>query len=130
MDSYRRYAAAKGLVMLALVVSIGIASLIALSAGSMSINPYEVFRAITGQGADVADIVIWQIRLPRILAAIIAGAGLSVAGCVMQNNLRNQLASPSTLGIANAAAFGANMAIIVFGAGSVRSTGADAVYID
>ncbi|MGI6558171.1 MAG: FecCD family ABC transporter permease [Limnochordia bacterium] len=130
MDSYRRYAAAKGLVMLALVVSIGIASLFALSAGSMSINPYEVFRAIIGQGADVADIVIWQIRLPRILAAIIAGAGLSVAGCVMQNNLRNQLASPSTLGIANAAAFGANMAIIVFGAGAVRSTGADAVYID
>ncbi|NLN17184.1 MAG: iron ABC transporter permease [Firmicutes bacterium] len=129
MDAYRRYTAAKGLVMLALVVSIGIASLIALGAGSMNLNPYEVLRALTGKGDDVADIVIWQIRLPRILAAIVAGAGLSVAGCVMQNNLRNQLASPSTLGIANAAAFGANMAIIVFGAGSVRSTGADAVYI-
>jgi len=47
----------------------------------------------------------------------------------MQNNLRNPLASPSTLGIASAAAFGANMAIIVFGAGSIQSTSSDAVII-
>jgi iron complex transport system permease protein len=48
----------------------------------------------------------------------------------MQNNLRNPLASPSTLGISNAAAFGANLAIIVFGAGSIQSTGTDAVIIN
>lgn len=129
MDNYRRYMANKGLATLALVLLIGIVAMIALNAGSMDLNPHQVIRSIIGKGADVADIVIWQIRLPRILAAIIAGAGLSVAGCVMQNNLRNPLASPSTLGIANAAAFGANMAIIVFGAGSIRSTGADAVNI-
>lgn len=83
-----------------------------------------------GSGSRISDIVIWQIRLPRILAAIIAGAGLSIAGCVMQNNMRNPLASPSTLGISSAAAFGANMAIIVFGAGSVQSKSTDAVIIN
>ncbi len=65
------------------------------------------------------------------MAGIVAGAGLSVAGCVMQNNMRNPLASPFTLGISHAAAFGASMAIIVFGAGSIQgSTGTDTVIIN
>ena len=130
VDNYQRYTARKGIVTLSLILLIFIAAIIALNAGSIKLNPYQVIQSVIGRGADVADIVIWQIRLPRILAAIMAGAGLSVAGCVMQNNLRNPLASPSTLGISNAAAFGANMAIIVFGAGSIGSTGADAVYIN
>jgi iron complex transport system permease protein len=48
----------------------------------------------------------------------------------MQTCLRNPLASPSTLGISNAAAFGANLAIILFGAGSIRSSAADAIFIN
>ena len=46
---------------------------------------------------------------PRVLAAIIAGAGLSVAGLIMQTNLNNAMTSPSTLGVSNAAVFGANL---------------------
>jgi iron complex transport system permease protein len=74
-------------------------------------------------------VVIWNIRLPRVIAGIVAGAGLGVAGCVMQTNLRNPLASPSTLGISNAAAFGANLGIVLFGAGTVQSNTHDAVFI-
>lgn len=73
--------------------------------------------------------MIWRIRLPRIVAAVVAGAGLSVAGCVIQNNLRNPLASPSTLGISSAAAFGANLAIIVFGAGAIKVSGTETITI-
>ncbi len=127
---YHKYTARKKVVISLLFLLIVIASLFAINAGSTSLNPLQVIQAILGKGNDVSDIVIWQIRLPRVLAAIIAGAGLSVAGCVMQNNLRNPLASPSTLGISNAAAFGANMAIILFGAGSIQSTGTDAVMIN
>ncbi|NMB25895.1 MAG: iron ABC transporter permease [Firmicutes bacterium] len=130
MDSYQRHTVRKASVIALLVFLTILMALIALNAGSIKLNPYQVIKAVIGTGADVADIVIWQIRLPRILAAIVAGAGLSVAGCVMQNNLRNPLASPSTLGISNAAAFGANMAIIVFGAGTIRSTGATPVNIN
>lgn len=130
MDVYQHYTARKGIVTLILIALIILVTLVALNAGSMQLNLYQVIQAIIGKGADVADIVIWQIRLPRILAAIVAGCGLAVAGCVMQNNLRNPLASPSTLGISNAAAFGANLAIIVFGAGTIRSTGADPVNIN
>jgi iron complex transport system permease protein len=127
---YMRYTRRKKIVLVVLIGCIMLAVLVALHAGSMNLAPLQVIQTILGSGSDIADVVIWRIRLPRILAAIIAGAGLSVAGCVMQNNLRNPLASPSTLGISNAAAFGANLAIIVFGAGSVSSASADAVSIN
>lgn len=127
---YKKYTANKKVVLILLLLLIVIAFVFALNAGSSNLNLYQVIQAVLGQGTAISDVVIWKIRLPRVLAAIIAGAGLSVAGCVMQNNLRNPLASPSTLGISNAAAFGANLAIIVFGAGSLQSTGTDAVIIN
>jgi len=57
--------------------------------------------------------IIWNIRLPSILTALTAGMGLALAGVVMQNILKNPLASPFTLGISHAAAFGAAFAIVV-----------------
>jgi iron complex transport system permease protein len=127
---YNKYTTRKRAVILLLFILIIIASIFEINVGSTILNVFQVLQAFIGNGTEVSDIVIWQIRLPRIMAAIVAGAGLSVAGCVMQNNLRNPLASPSTLGISNAAAFGANLAIIIFGAGSIQSTGTDAVIIN
>jgi len=130
MENYHRYTGRKRLVLVLLAVMVAIASVVAINAGSMDLSPKQVVQGIMGRSGDVADMVIWNIRLPRIIAGIVAGAGLSVAGCVMQNNLRNPLASPSTLGISNAAAFGANLAIIAFGAGTIQSTSTDAVTIN
>lgn len=127
---YKRYIGKKIMLSVLLLLLVFALSILAINAGSTDLTPYEILKSILGQGTDTSNVVIWRIRLPRILAAIIAGAGLSVAGCVMQNNLRNPLASPSTLGISNAAAFGANIAIVMFGAGSIRSTTADAVIIN
>ncbi|MDD9300803.1 MAG: iron ABC transporter permease [Desulfobacter sp.] len=58
--------------------------------------------------------IIWQLRLPRIVMAVLVGSGLAVAGSVFQAILKNPLASPYTLGIASSAGFGA-VAAIVFG---------------
>ncbi|WP_125153288.1 FecCD family ABC transporter permease [Clostridium rectalis] len=127
---YKKYTGKKLRIALLLIVIILLLSIIAINAGSTSLKPHQILMTILGQGTDVSQVVIWRIRLPRVLVAIIAGAGLSVAGCVMQNNLRNPLASPSTLGISSASAFGANLAIVVFGAGNIRSTSADAVIIN
>ncbi|WFN37337.1 iron ABC transporter permease [Methanomicrobium antiquum] len=63
----------------------------------------------------MTEIVIWDIRLHRVLFAIAAGFGLAIAGTVMQGILRNPLASPFTLGISSAASCGASVAIILFG---------------
>ena len=59
--------------------------------------------------------IVLQLRLPRVAAAVVAGSALALAGLVLQNNLGNPLASPYTLGISQAAAFGAAFAIIGLG---------------
>ncbi|WP_102401399.1 FecCD family ABC transporter permease [Haloimpatiens massiliensis] len=128
-SQYKKYIGKKIIITLVLLCLVFVLATFAINAGSTDLKPSQVFMSIFGYGSDVSDIVIWRIRLPRVLAGIIAGAGLSIAGCVMQNNLRNPLASPSTLGISNAAAFGANLAIIVFGAGNIQSSATDAVSI-
>ena len=105
--------------MLAAVIVIGIACLFV---GSSNMTLSDAFRTLLGSGSDAQRRIIWNIRLPRVLAAIIAGAGLSVAGLVMQSTLNNAMASPTTLGVSNAAVFGANLSIIAF-AGGFLSTG-------
>lgn len=80
------------------------------------------FLALLKKGAANNIRIIWNIRIPRVLAALVAGAGLSVSGLIMQTTLNNAMASPSTLGVSNAAVFGANLSIIAF-AGGFLSTG-------
>lgn len=102
-----------------------------ISVGAVTIPPYEVLQTIMGHSVSTKwDLIIWNIRLPQALAAIVAGAGLSVAGVAMQSILRNPIASPFTLGISNAGAFGAAVSVVVLGTGKVQSTVADAVIIN
>ena len=105
--------------MLVAVVVVGVACLFV---GSSDLSFGDALEALLGGGNDAQSRIIWKIRVPRVLAAMIAGAGLSVAGLVMQTTLNNAMASPSTLGVSNAAVFGANLSIIAF-AGGFLSTG-------
>ena len=93
-----------------------------LFAGSSRMSFRDCLDALlrTGTAANVR--ILWNIRVPRVLAAVIAGTGLAVSGLVMQTVLNNPMASPSTLGVSNAAVFGAKLSIIVF-AGGFLSTG-------
>lgn len=93
----------------------------AVSRGSLEISIPEVFRSIVGKGEAQSQIAIMSIRLPRVVAAILIGASLAVAGAVMQCVLQNPLASASTLGVSQGAAFGAALGIIVFGGGVINS---------
>lgn len=95
----------------------------ALLVGSIELPFRTVIEAVTGSAAPMAERVVWQIRLPRILGGVIAGGGLAYVGTAMQSVLRNPLGAPYTLGISQAAAFGAALSITVAGiesaAGSV-----------
>lgn len=97
---------------------------VALVAGAHRIGWHDILDLVKGEGTPLNRQIILNIRLPRVLAAIITGIVLSIAGAIMQILLRNPLASPYTLGISNAAAFGASFGIVVLGAGSgiVRSS--------
>ncbi|AMD16719.1 ABC transporter permease [Methanobrevibacter sp. YE315] len=63
--------------------------------------------------------IVYEIRLPRIIAAIVVGAALSMAGAAFQSIFKNPLVSPDLLGVSNGAGFGAALAILISGAGVV-----------
>lgn len=94
-----------------------LASIYALNAGAEKINIESLILALLNKGDVKVRTILWNIRLPRVMASIFAGAGLSVAGLIMQTLLRNPLASPYTLGVSQGAAFGAAAAIIAVGTG-------------
>lgn len=123
-DAYAGYIRRKRLVLVVLFVAVVGIAVFSMTMGSLQIVPADVVRAVFGQG-DVRTIAAVQnIRLPRVLTAIVAGVALALAGCAYQSVLRNPLASASTLGISQGAAFGASLAIIVFAGGA----GASAAY--
>ncbi|MCX7884196.1 MAG: iron ABC transporter permease [Caloramator sp.] len=127
---YKKYIGKKKYVFIMLLLILFILSFIALNLGASKITLIDLIGFFSGINNQDANLIFWRIRFPRILAAIIAGAALSISGCIMQNNLKNPLASPFTLGISNAAAFGANVAIILLDAGSTQSSTKDAVIIN
>lgn len=114
------------IMMLLAVLALGI---VCLFVGSSNMTVADVVRAVLGQGSKAQNRIVWNIRMPRVLAAIVAGAGLAVAGLIMQTMLNNPMASPSTLGVSNAAVFGANLSIIAF-AGGFLSTGSNVSNFD
>lgn len=102
----------------------------AISVGAVAIPPLDVIQTLFGISASVKwDRIIWNIRLPQALAAVIAGVGLAIAGVAMQSILRNPLASPFTLGISSAGAFGAAVSVVLLGTGNIQSTVANPISI-
>lgn len=90
--------------------------LLSLRTGSYETPIRELLKGIFGLSTDrKINIVVQNNRLPRICTAVLAGAGLGLAGCILQAVLRNPLASASTLGVSQGATFGAAFAIVVFG---------------
>ena len=97
-----------------LTVFLLLSILLSLRAGSYNTPMTELIKGIFGKSADKKiNLVVQNNRMPRICTAIIAGAGLGLAGCILQAILHNPLASASTLGVSQGATFGAAFAIVV-----------------
>lgn len=91
-----------------------IASLLSLSIGATDISLHQVLQIISEPSNpqhETARIILLEIRLPRVLLALIVGAGLSIAGAVFQALLRNPLAEPYILGISSGGTLGAVLSI-------------------
>ncbi len=97
-------------VWISLFILIVIVSLISLNVGKVSISPLEVWQTIIGNGTAKQELVLFEIRLPAIILAILVGAGMALSGAVLQTVTRNELAEPGILGI-NA---GAGLAVLIF----------------
>lgn len=114
------------LLSLSLFLILIISMTLAVMVGSVSITPLYVWQVILSkipivQNFIVQDwsrsqeIIIWQIRVPRVLLAAIVGAGLAIAGAAIQALVRNSIAEPYILGISSGATVGAT-AVIILGA--------------
>lgn len=114
-----------------LVMAALLSIVIAVCVGTVKIAPEEAYRILLYNMfqvniGDVANTVpaghmdiIWQLRLPRVLMALIVGAGLAMCGTVMQATVQNPLAEPYILGIAAGASLGATFSILIGGAGGI-----------
>lgn len=118
---YEKRSGRKWLVLAAAALLLLGLALFSLCSGSIRLTLGEVLSALFFRGSEEAGMVIWGIRLPRTAAAVLVGSGLAVSGAVMQCVLRNPLASASTLGVSQGAAFGAALGIVVFGGGVINS---------
>lgn len=123
---YHRQLQQRRRLLLLLVLSAVLLGGYAACRGAYAIPLAEFLKVVTGGARGNADetsrVVLAGIRLPRILAALVCGWGLSLSGLGIQSLLRNPLGSPSTLGISQGAAFGAALSIVVFGAGVAQVT--------
>jgi len=95
----------------ALIVASLVAIFFACLLGSTPMSPARVLSALFGGGSVGDQIVIWQIRLPRALAAFIVGAALGASGASLQGLLRNPLAEPGILGVSAMASLGATFSL-------------------
>ena len=105
----------KRILLAGLLATLVVLAIVALTQGAYDIALGHLMRIFSGTVVGPADIVIWKIRLPRIVSAIMVGWGLSLSGLGIQTLLRNPLGSPFTLGISHGAAFGAASAILLLG---------------
>ena len=121
-DNYAGYIRFKRLFLILMFILTVVIVLVAITCGSSGLSIGEVIRTLLGQGQEKSKIIVFNLRLPRTATAIVAGLGLAVVGCVMQSVLQNPLASSSTLGVSQGAAFGAAFAIIVLDAGLQSQT--------
>jgi len=127
---YTKYIARKTAFLVLSLIFLAVALVVGISLGAADIPVSQVFLSLVGGTVSKrVDIIVWNIRLPQALTAIVAGAGLASTGTVMQSILRNPLGSPFTLGISHAAAFGASFAVMVLGSGVMASSSVGAVTI-
>lgn len=96
---------------------------VAITVGPAGIAPADVWATVAhhlgvaapgGHLSPLLDGIVWELRLPRVLAAALVGAGLAIAGAVMQTVVRNPLADPYLLGLSGGASLGA-VAVLVLG---------------
>ncbi|WP_328971807.1 FecCD family ABC transporter permease [Streptomyces sp. NBC_00239] len=109
-------------VLLLLAAALAGSAVAGLALGPVRMAPGEVLRIVVdGERTGAYAAIVWDVRMPRVLLGAVVGAGLAVAGTVLQALVRNQLADPFLLGASSGASAGA-VAVIVLGAGAGIAT--------
>ena len=96
--------------------------ILSLFIGSRIISPEVTINALTHFERNNNDhLILWELRIPRTIIAVVAGAALGLAGALMQSLTRNALAEPGTLGVNAGAAAGVVLGLSLIGAGTINA---------
>lgn len=97
-----------------LILGLALVILVSLCYGAVSLSRAELWQAALRQGSVINQTIVWDLRLPRVLAALVVGSALGMAGALLQGMLRNGLASPTVLGVSSGSGVVA-LAMLSFG---------------
>ena len=99
--------------------------------GAADLSISSIIQCVTQQCQQpINDVILWEVRLPRVAVGFLVGAGLAVAGATLQNVYHNGLADPYLFGVVSGAGLGASIATILFGSSSVLSQQALSMFPD
>ena len=111
----------KQFLFLIMVILMAVIAVISINSGKMNLTSGEVLNVIMGRGTPQQNLIILEFRLPRIILSILVGVGMGVSGCIMQSLLRNDMASPGTLGISSGSGLFVLIFVVLFSAKTVSS---------
>lgn len=112
-NGYKSFIKKKMLFILLLLVALILLVLVSINIGSSEMTIKDSLLTFIGQGNELSNHIVFKIRMPRVIGGIFVGMSIALSGMLVQTVLNNSLASPSTLGITNASAFGANVALLL-----------------
>ena len=103
-----------GTVLLALLILLAAACLVSMAVGSAGYSVPEILRAIFSEEKSAIKTIVINLRLPRIILAILIGASLAAAGALLQSVMRHPLADPGTIGVSAGAGTAATTILLLF----------------
>ncbi|MED4073880.1 FecCD family ABC transporter permease [Priestia endophytica] len=127
MQEYKKQDRKMWAIMILLFIAIIAAFFLSLNIGYIKLAPLEVLQTIVGRGESGNEVILFDFRLPRMVIAILIGAGVGISGAIMQGVSKNDLADPGILGI-NAGAGFAVVLYIFFSGGTTGSLGAFSIF--
>ena len=105
----------RGITVIVVLFALSIAAIVVcVGIGTIEFTPHEVIRAIFTDDGSPSRLIVWNLRLPRILTGGLVGICLALSGCVLQGVMRNNLASPSTIGVTGGASFVGYLTLVAF----------------
>ena len=104
----------RNMLLVLLPILVVVASIASLMIGQVSFTVSEVFQSIFSSEDTLARRIVWEIRVPRILIALLVGACLAIAGTILQGVMQNPLADPGVIGITSGAGIMAVLVMVVF----------------
>ncbi|WP_285768201.1 iron ABC transporter permease [Peribacillus sp. SI8-4] len=98
----------------AILIFLLIFMILSIGMGSVHLSPMETIRTIFGSGQEMSETIVWDLRIPRVLIAILVGINLAISGALLQAVMRNPLADPGLTGVSSGAAVTVLFILLLF----------------